>query len=110
MSPQTDWRAASSESFFELFCSVGRQAFDVHRDKCTVTLASSTPQRWAVHAVVHRECGPKPRCGEGLGGDTGVGRLRGVYQSPVRVCFPWLALSHGRGRGTTDEFWSSVQP
>uniref|UniRef100_A0A8C3BFS9 Podocalyxin n=1 Tax=Cairina moschata TaxID=8855 RepID=A0A8C3BFS9_CAIMO len=55
----TDWRAASSESFFELFCSVGRQAFDVHRDKCTVTLASSTPQRWAVHAVVHRLLHPE---------------------------------------------------
>ncbi|KAM9204903.1 podocalyxin isoform 2-T2 [Mergus octosetaceus] len=56
----TDWRAASSnESFFELFCSIGRQAFDVHRDKCTVTLASSTPQRWAVHAVVHRLLHPE---------------------------------------------------
>lgn len=75
LSPQTDWTAASrNESFFELFCSIGRQAFDIHRDKCTVTLASSTPQRWAVRAVVHRECGPKPCCGEGLGGDTGVGR------------------------------------
>lgn len=56
----TDWTAASrNESFFELFCSIGRQAFDVHRDKCTVTLASSTPQRWAVHAVVHRLLQPE---------------------------------------------------
>ncbi|XP_032063566.1 podocalyxin isoform X2 [Aythya fuligula] len=56
----TDWMAASrNESFFELFCSIGRQAFDVHRDKCTVTLASSTPQRWAVHAVVHRLLHPE---------------------------------------------------
>ncbi|XP_068526205.1 podocalyxin [Anas acuta] len=56
----TDWMAASrNESFFELFCSIGQQAFDVHRDKCTVTLASSTPQRWAVHAVVHRLLQPE---------------------------------------------------
>ncbi|XP_040402160.1 podocalyxin isoform X1 [Cygnus olor] len=55
-----DWRAASSnESFFEIFCSIGRQAFDIRRDKCTVTLASSAPQRWAVHAVVHRLLDPE---------------------------------------------------
>ncbi|XP_035171400.1 podocalyxin [Oxyura jamaicensis] len=55
-----DWRAASSnESFFEIICSIGRQAFDIRRDKCTVTLASSAPQRWAVHTVVHRFLDPE---------------------------------------------------
>uniref|UniRef100_A0A8B9TJP3 Podocalyxin n=1 Tax=Anas platyrhynchos TaxID=8839 RepID=A0A8B9TJP3_ANAPL len=42
LSPQTDWTAASrNESFFE--------------DKCTVTLASSTPQRWACARLLQPE-------------------------------------------------------
>ncbi|XP_065599853.1 podocalyxin isoform X2 [Cyrtonyx montezumae] len=55
-----DWKNASAnESFFEFFCSGRRHAFDSKRDRCTVTLASSNPHRWAVHAVVHRLLDPE---------------------------------------------------
>lgn len=55
-----DWKNASTnESFFEFFCSGRRHAFDSNRDRCTVTLASSNPHRWAVHAVVHRLLDPE---------------------------------------------------
>ncbi|OXB75167.1 UNVERIFIED_CONTAM: hypothetical protein H355_016199 [Colinus virginianus] len=55
-----DWKNASAnESFFEFFCSGRRHAFDSKRDRCTVTLASFNPHRWAVHAVVHRLLDPE---------------------------------------------------
>ncbi|XP_072209502.1 podocalyxin isoform X1 [Excalfactoria chinensis] len=55
-----DWKNASTnESFFEFFCSGRRHAFDSKRDRCTVTLASSNPHRWAVHTVVHRLLDPE---------------------------------------------------
>ncbi|XP_021239980.1 podocalyxin isoform X2 [Numida meleagris] len=55
-----DWNNASAnESFFEFFCSGRRHAFDSKRDRCTVTLAPSSPHRWAVHAVVHRLLDPE---------------------------------------------------
>ncbi|XP_010711290.1 podocalyxin isoform X2 [Meleagris gallopavo] len=55
-----DWKNASAnEFFFEFFCSGRQHAFDSKRDRCTVTLASSDPQRWAVHATVHRFLDPE---------------------------------------------------
>lgn len=105
LSPQTDWTAASrNESFFELFCSIGRQAFDVHRDKCTVTLASSTPQRWAVHAVVHRECGPKPCCGEGFGGTRVWGGSGGSTRARSGSAFLGLPFLMGVGEAQQMSF------
>lgn len=58
LSPQDDWKKASNEAFFEVFCSGRRHAFNSTRDRCTVKLASSNHRRWAVHVIVHREYGP----------------------------------------------------
>ncbi|POI34627.1 hypothetical protein CIB84_001621 [Bambusicola thoracicus] len=55
-----DWKNASaSKSFFEVFCSGRRHAFNIEEDSCTVTLASSNPHHWSVHAVMHRILDPK---------------------------------------------------
>ncbi|XP_015144998.1 podocalyxin isoform X2 [Gallus gallus] len=53
-----DWKKASNEAFFEVFCSGRRHAFNSTRDRCTVKLASSNHRRWAVHVIVHRVLDP----------------------------------------------------
>lgn len=53
-----DWKKASNEAFFEVFCSGRRHAFNSTSDRCTVKLASSNHRHWAVHVIVHRVLDP----------------------------------------------------
>lgn len=80
LSPQAEWRAASTNvSFFETFCSTGQHAFNASRETCTVMLSSGEPrsQHWAVAAIVHREYDPALRTA-GWGGCWGLQRGDGA--------------------------------